>query len=669
MTMTRKKRPLYAERRGLRRLEGLWERGERLLGLGSALNPMHHLGALALFFLAVLAITGLYLIVFYRPGMDRAYETTLLLSQSRLGSLVRSAHRYAADGLLIVILLHALKLFLMDRFWGSRALAWVSGWLLVPLIVLIGAMGYWLVWDGRAQWLTEWAFGWLGAPTALAFLGENAPGRTFGLFVIVLFLHVFLALLVGLGLWVHVSRLSRPRLRVPRAVALGFGAALLGMALLRTADLAPPADFSRLVPNVPVDTLYLAFLPLARLGPPLWAGLALGFLTLLVLPKLLPGRHPGPAVVIDEEKCTGCALCAEACPYGAIRMKRSRDGQVWAGIDEKLCVGCGLCLGTCFQVGMALRGLPDPLDDLHRALSRRAEAERPVVVCTCQRHAALTFGMRRLGVEEQKEGEREDEGVLVWALPCVGMLNPLWLKGVRGWVRAVLVWSCPEDDCGAREGPSQCEARLRRWQNPLGVPVRFVSAYPGDRRALRRALAEIPSAAEGKGSASRFAGGRGRAVLASLLVGALVLGVGAAAERPATPYPDDVGALRLLIVHPGVRKASPPSDSEGSWDEKLPPGVSAEQLLGGEKRPLAVRVWLDGERFQERVYRAGGLRHEGLIRAVETWVLPTGSYALRVEMNPDGARWREVFSGEVRLEPGRVLTLRYDPGDDRFLER
>jgi hypothetical protein len=40
-------------------------------------------------------------------------------------------------------------------FWGQRWLAWTSGWIMLAMVWLTGTMGYWLIWDQRAQWMTE----------------------------------------------------------------------------------------------------------------------------------------------------------------------------------------------------------------------------------------------------------------------------------------------------------------------------------------------------------------------------------------------------------------------------------------------------------------------------------------------------------------------------------
>ncbi|MDP2937050.1 MAG: CoB--CoM heterodisulfide reductase iron-sulfur subunit A family protein [Dehalococcoidia bacterium] len=59
---------------------------------------------------------------------------------------------------------------------------------------------------------------------------------------------------------------------------------------------------------------------------------------------------------VDAMRCTGCFLCAEVCPYGAIDKEPSRDGRLLAKVNESLCKGCGLCVAGCRGNCINLRG-------------------------------------------------------------------------------------------------------------------------------------------------------------------------------------------------------------------------------------------------------------------------------------------------------------------------
>lgn len=49
---------------------------------------------------------------------------------------------------------------------------------------------------------------------------------------------------------------------------------------------------------------------------------------------------------LDKIKCTGCGLCNNICPFGAIEMKADDEGFLRPNINDK-CVNCGLCAKKC----------------------------------------------------------------------------------------------------------------------------------------------------------------------------------------------------------------------------------------------------------------------------------------------------------------------------------
>ena len=46
-------------------------------------------------------------------------------------------------------------------------------------------------------------------------------------------------------------------------------------------------------------------------------------------------------IKIDEEKCTGCAICVDVCPVEAITVDQV------AHIDTETCIECGACVDEC----------------------------------------------------------------------------------------------------------------------------------------------------------------------------------------------------------------------------------------------------------------------------------------------------------------------------------
>ena len=54
------------------------------------------------------------------------------------------------------------------------------------------------------------------------------------------------------------------------------------------------------------------------------------------------GLLKGMTITIDEEKCTGCGVCVEVCPF---KLRILEDGK--SSVDPKRCLGCGRCLKVC----------------------------------------------------------------------------------------------------------------------------------------------------------------------------------------------------------------------------------------------------------------------------------------------------------------------------------
>src|SRR3970040_2203360 len=115
---------LYAQRKTLRAFEKLWTSLEGLVNrfTKSDFNPFYHLGTLTIFMLLVLIATGVYLTIFYRPGLDVSYQTVEKISSNWFGSLMRSLHRYSSDAMILLIILHLFQMFFSNNYWGKRSL-------------------------------------------------------------------------------------------------------------------------------------------------------------------------------------------------------------------------------------------------------------------------------------------------------------------------------------------------------------------------------------------------------------------------------------------------------------------------------------------------------------------------------------------------------------------
>ncbi len=55
---------------------------------------------------------------------------------------------------------------------------------------------------------------------------------------------------------------------------------------------------------------------------------------------------PPIAAEVEEEKCIGCKICAEICPFSAIQMVK-KDKKIKAQVIKAACKGCGMCAARC----------------------------------------------------------------------------------------------------------------------------------------------------------------------------------------------------------------------------------------------------------------------------------------------------------------------------------
>ncbi len=84
---------------------------------------------------------------------------------------------------------------------------------------------------------------------------------------------------------------------------------------------------------------------------------------------------------IDEEECSGCIRCAQACPVEAIGMVSANDPKhpkkQKARLNEDICLGCGLCVRACNKDAVRLVARKErvitPLDSTHRVVMMAIE--------------------------------------------------------------------------------------------------------------------------------------------------------------------------------------------------------------------------------------------------------------------------------------------------------
>ena len=116
----------------------------------------YFLGGITLFFFMVQIATGLLLLLYYRPSANEAYESVQhITNQVHFGWLVRSIHAWSANLMVLSAFAHLFSVAFYRAFRKPRELTWISGVLVLFVVLGFGFSGYLLPWNTRAYFATK----------------------------------------------------------------------------------------------------------------------------------------------------------------------------------------------------------------------------------------------------------------------------------------------------------------------------------------------------------------------------------------------------------------------------------------------------------------------------------------------------------------------------------
>ncbi len=181
----------------------------------------HLFGGLALFFFIVQIITGILLLLYYRPTANEAYESVkFIVTEVQFGWLIRSIHSWSANLMVFAIFLHMFAKYFLKAYRKPRELTWISGVMLMGLAMAFGFTGYLLPWNELAFFATRVGTETVGVtPLIGKWLlqilrgGEDVTGATLNRFFAV---HVTVLPLITMGvlsihlLLIQVQGMSKP---------------------------------------------------------------------------------------------------------------------------------------------------------------------------------------------------------------------------------------------------------------------------------------------------------------------------------------------------------------------------------------------------------------------------------------------------------------------------
>lgn len=668
----------------LRRVDQVlaWWDGWIARALPAEFNPLAQAGRAANFALLAAVVSGVVLLIWYSPSVQLAYPSLASLSGHTLGGWVRAFHRYSSDLVMLLLLVHAGRMFFARKFAGARWLPWVSGVALTALVWFIGWTGYWLAWDQPAQQVAVTSMRFLdglpifGEPLGRLFIADRLVPSL--LFFVVFFLHMLLPLGLAIGLVVHLMRVSRAKLLPGRPLCVALAVGLAVAALLVPAPLDEPARMAVKAEHFTVDAWYLTPLALGlRLQHAgLWIALGGTLAGAAALPWLLGRRRPPVTyqAVVTPARCHACTQCVQDCPFDAIAMIARTDGKRFptqAFVDPARCVGCGVCAGSCDSEGIVLpwfdtrREETRIMAEIGAALAHGAEPWVALVAVDIEggwSHFATARWQQRL------------PGYQVQAVPTASWVPPKLVENVlRQGARGVLLVRDARAEAAARDGNRWVSARLAGERKPFFRPERagtgsgwlVLDFDPSRPNELRQAAARFRTGA----AAPVAAGARARGWRIAISGTALALAIGAAVvapshlrvTNPAAPEPEFIFSFKAL------GDFAAPAELDAAAEAKKPVHMRGRSTTKPQRAPVRVRVTLDGV-TEERTYRAKGIANDG--PALNQWrqVVSAGAHTVAIEVITGPDSISRQWQGTIDAHARHLHVLTFEPAAGFHLE-
>ena len=118
-------------------------------------NWFYTLGSATLFVAVNQAVTGILLTIYYVPTPDHAYDSVqYITTQVAGGWLIRGLHHWGASVMVVLVVLHMLRVIIYGAYKYPREVTWMTGVVLLLVVIGFGFTGYLLPWDQKSYWAT-----------------------------------------------------------------------------------------------------------------------------------------------------------------------------------------------------------------------------------------------------------------------------------------------------------------------------------------------------------------------------------------------------------------------------------------------------------------------------------------------------------------------------------
>ena len=181
-------------------------------------------GSILLILIVIQIVTGCLLLLYYKPTMETAYESASFITKYLpFGSFLRSLHAWGSNLIIAIASIHLFSTFFLKAYRPPREFIWISGTLLMFILLTFGFSGYLLPWNELSLFATSVGTQIAGSMPVigkylLLFLrgGEYISGDTLTRFFA---LHIIILPLILLALVaIHVSLIQHHGMSIPPSV-------------------------------------------------------------------------------------------------------------------------------------------------------------------------------------------------------------------------------------------------------------------------------------------------------------------------------------------------------------------------------------------------------------------------------------------------------------------
>lgn len=655
-------------------------------------NPLYHLGGISTLLMGFLFINGIYLFLYYRIGAENAWTSLDYISNQQwwLAGVMRSTHRYAADGLIISVVLHIFREYFLQRFRAFKKLGWLTGWAMLLILWDVGITGYLMVWDERAQIIALLITKLLSSipvfealPTS--FLKNSS--LTNMLFLIITFCHVFLPIFTGFFLFVHQAGITRSHLIPPKQTSYTIGALLIIYSFIFPALSAAPGDLARIPTKVDVDWFYLSFFPYLDLVSPTvaWLTLFISGILFIIVPMLFFKKQT-EIIELDLSKCVGCKLCYEDCPYGAIEMRKRTDGKKFeyeASVVDTKCANCGICVGSCETLALSLDHVPNSeiINKITSLMSSTTlkKGEPKILGFVCN------FSIRDYNVPNIPNFQ-------AIRIPCVGTVHSTFLShAFKSGADGVMIIGCKMGDCYYRDGNKWLEMRLSGEREPSlrktldlkRINTTWLSpvetkAFHENVQAFSANLKTAAPMSAGGGKISPIESKKPVAAVTAICLAIPLLLVSFFSDIPFSFYPPDISMIKISYKYASPRLDDCSKQELSTYKEQrsgLRPHM--QQRLRRDptdcgkrtRSPMKLVLIVDGIEYLSKTFHPGGVSSDLSIFVYDELMVPSGPHKVALKMKDlkgNSDQFDYEFEEETILEPAKVYVYSFHKSEKVF---